>query len=110
VRRSGGAGPDHRGDLRYDAPHDDLLPEQVPGAREHGNLIRVSASGIDPSAGGVDEPYERPPPAERHGTQPRDLFFPNLADAPAFDGEVVSGAADHSTTHFAESAHDRVRR
>ena len=54
VRGSRSAGAHHRGDLRHHAGHDDLLAEQLAGAREH-----RAGRFLDARAGGVDEPDDR---------------------------------------------------
>src|ERR1041384_4351221 len=103
VRRSGSTGPHHRGDLRHDTAHDDLFAKKMTGAREQRDLIRMSAAWIYACAGRVYEPHDGPTSAKRHGAQARHFLFSHLADAAALDGEIVSRAADHPTTHFAES-------
>lgn len=109
VGRARRAGTDHRGHLRDDARHVDLLAEQVPRRGEHADAVFVLRPWVDARAARVDEPDHRPTPVERHLPEPGDLLLAGLADAAAFDREVVRRGADHPSVDFAEGADDGVR-
>ena len=84
-----GAGPHQRGDLRDDPAHRHLLAEQVARAREQraGRLL-------DPRSGGVEQPDEGDPLAQRQLAQARDLELAGHAHRAGHHGEVV-GANGH---------------
>ena len=86
-------------------PHiDDLLAEQVAGAREQRARRR-----LDPRARRVDQPHDRDPLAERQLPQPRDLLLADLPIEPAITVKSYA-ATPPPPVDLAEAGDHAVRR
>ena len=111
IRGAGGAGADHRGDLRHHAAHHDLLAEQMAARREQADHVRIAIRlRIDARAGRVDQPHDRHPAAQRELADARHLGLAREPHRAALDREVVRGGGDGPAVDLAPAAHDGIGR
>ena len=100
-----GARPHQGRDLRDHAAHDHLLPEQVARAGEQ------RAGGLlDPRPGGVQQPDERDPLAERQLAQTADLELAGHPHRAGHDREVVGAHRHQPPVDLAVAGDHTVRR
>ena len=108
VCRAGSAGTDHRGHLGHHAREHHLFAEQVARVRERADDRRFVQIGRQARAGGVDQPDQRDPLAERQLAQARHLALADRPDAPPVHGEVVGRDATRPSVDEAGPAHHAV--